>query len=330
MRPFEDRLEEWITDTEFLTDNDIATLTRTFFHSILKTESTRQSYFKAIKRFFAHALTPEQTTLHHIDTDVVQNHIDSIGAKRPVRAEKDTHLSARALSLAALRRYFGYLKRKGELTENPADDASLTFPRHSTGKTRALEPHQVMAILNAIETDTPQGRRDAALIAFLAFTACRVGGALNLTHNGLAEDGSLSFFEKGARQHTMPMPPDLPRYLNPYLGDLIYPEPHEPVFRTFDTGTRRFTAEQLPYIEAYMIVRRRAKAAGIKGDVHPHCFRATAITEMLDAGMPLHHVKTYANHKRLDTTLLYDRKARVKPEHTEMLSRIYAHAKPKK
>lgn len=329
MRPFEERLEDWITDTTFLTDN-VASLTRTFFHSILKTDATRQAYFKAIKRFFAHALTPKMETLRHIDTDAVQNHIDSIGGKRPARAERDTHISARALSLAALRRYFGYLKRKGALTDNPAEDASLTFPKDTHGKTAALEPHQVTAILDAIETDTPQGRRDAALIAFLAFTACRIGAALNLTFKGLSEPGILSFYEKGARQHTMPMPPDLPRYLHPYLADLLYPEPHEPVFRTYDTGKRRFTAEQLPYHEAYLIIRHRAKAAGIKEDVHPHCFRATAITEMLEAGMALHDVRTYANHKRLDTTLLYYRKDRVKPEHTETLSRIYANAKPKK
>lgn len=330
MRAFEDRLDDWIADSKFIADNDLDRLTRTFFNSILKTDSTRQAYFKAIKRFFAHALTPEMTALHHIDTDVVQNHIDAIGRPRPTRAERDTHLSTRALSLAALRRYFGYLKRKGRMPDNPAEDASLTFPVDTAGKTAALEPHQVMAILNGIETNTPQGRRDAALIAFLAFTACRIGGALNLTHKGIGKDGVIGFYEKGTRKQTMPMPPDLPRYLAPYLADILYPEPHEPVFRVYDTTRKRFTAEQLPYLEAYMIVRHRAKAAGIPGDVHPHCLRATAITEMLDAGMALHDVKTYANHKRLDTTLLYHRKARVKPEHTQALSRIYANAKPKK
>lgn len=324
VRPFEDRLEEWITDTGFLKDNDLQRTTRTFFFSILRTDTTRLAYFKAIKRFFAQALTPEIATPKNMGTDTIQNHIDTIGGSRPKNPDDDTHLSTRALALSALRSYFGYLQRRGVVDENPAADASLVFPAVVEGSTPALKPKEVMRILSSIETGTPQGRRDRALIAFLAFTACRIGAALKMTHSAIREDGTLLLNEKGARQHRMPIPPNLTPYLDAYLADIIHPEPHDSLFRRYDSSKRRFTADPLPYLEAYLIVRHRAAAAGITQPVHPHCFRATAITQLLEAGLPLHAVKAYANHKRLDTTLLYNRNPDVKQSDVEAMARIFA------
>lgn len=329
VRPFEDRLEEWITDTGFLKDNDLQRTTRTFFFSILRTDTTRLAYFKAIKRFFAQALTPETATPKDIDTGTIQDHIDTIGGDRPKNPARDSHLSTRALALSALRSYFGYLHRRRLIDENPAAEASLVFPAVVEGSTPALKPKEVMRILSSIETGTPQGRRDRALIAFLAFTACRIGAALKMTHSAIREDGTLLLNEKGARQHPMPIPPNLPAYLDAYLADIIHPEPHEPLFRRYDSSKRRFTADGLPYLEAYLIVRHRAAAAGIDRKVHPHCFRATAITQLIKAGLPLHAVKAYANHKRLDTTLLYNREPDVTQSDVEAMARIFTLAKHK-
>lgn len=323
-RPFADRLEEWLDDTPFITANHLRRPTYTFFTSKLKTEQTRLAYFKALKRFFAEALTPELDTTAAITTDIIQNHIDLIAAKRPKQAHKDPYLATRARALSALRAYFRYLKTKGVINENPATDASLVFPSGEKGSTKALEPHEVVAVINGIDASTPEGRRDRALIAFLAFTLCRISAALNLTHKHLQPDGSVRLYEKGSRALELTIPPNLPAYLDPYLADIIHPEPSEPVFRTYDKARRRFTNQPLPYLQAYLIVRHHVSAAGITRRITPHSFRATGITELLEAGLPLETVSQWANHKRLDTTLRYDRKSRVKPSHMQTIAQIYS------
>jgi integrase len=55
------------------------------------------------------------------------------------------------------------------------------------------------------------------------------------------------------------------------------------------------------------MIRRRAKAAGIKAPIGCHTFRATGITAYLENGGTLEHAQAMAAHESPRTTKLYDR-----------------------
>ena len=57
-----------------------------------------------------------------------------------------------------------------------------------------------------------------------------------------------------------------------------------------------------------MCIRDRAKAAGIRGKINCHTFRATGITEYLRKGGRLETAQLIANHESARTTGLYDRR----------------------
>lgn len=59
---------------------------------------------------------------------------------------------------------------------------------------------------------------------------------------------------------------------------------------------------------AYRMIRRRAKAAGIKTRIGNHTLRATGITTYLRNDGRLEHAQTMANHFSPRTTKLYDRR----------------------
>jgi integrase len=61
--------------------------------------------------------------------------------------------------------------------------------------------------------------------------------------------------------------------------------------------------------DAYRMIQRRAKAAGIKTRIGNHTFRATGITAYLKNNGLLEHAQTLANHASTRTTKLYDRRA---------------------
>ncbi len=63
----------------------------------------------------------------------------------------------------------------------------------------------------------------------------------------------------------------------------------------------------LPQSNAYEMVGRRARAAGIETKVGNHTFRATCITAYLKNGGTLERAATMANHSSIRTTQLYDR-----------------------
>jgi integrase len=58
---------------------------------------------------------------------------------------------------------------------------------------------------------------------------------------------------------------------------------------------------------AWCMIRRRAKAAGIAAEIGCHTFRATGITAYLANGGALEHAREMAAHERPRTTKLYDR-----------------------
>ena len=73
-------------------------------------------------------------------------------------------------------------------------------------------------------------------------------------------------------------------------------------------GTGLLTATPLPQANAYAMVQRRARAAGLATRIGNHTFRATGITAYLKNGGTLEKAATMANHASARTTQLYDRR----------------------
>jgi integrase len=68
------------------------------------------------------------------------------------------------------------------------------------------------------------------------------------------------------------------------------------------------TERPMTQSDAYRMILRRAKAAGILTKIGNHSFRATGITEYLRNGGKLEIAQQMANHESARTTGLYDRR----------------------
>ena len=69
----------------------------------------------------------------------------------------------------------------------------------------------------------------------------------------------------------------------------------------------------------YML-RQLGQRAGVVG-VHPHRFRRTIATDLLNRGMPIEQVKEFLGHEKLDTTMIY---CAVRAESVKASHRKYA------
>ncbi len=65
----------------------------------------------------------------------------------------------------------------------------------------------------------------------------------------------------------------------------------------------------LPQANAYAMVQRRARQAGIATRISNHTFRATGITAYLKNDGKLEHARQMAAHASARTTQLYDRRS---------------------
>ncbi|MGC1861334.1 MAG: tyrosine-type recombinase/integrase, partial [Methylocystis sp.] len=109
---------------------------------------------------------------------------------------------------------------------------------------------------------------------------------------------------------TMPCHHNLEAYLHEYIdGAGLATEPKTLLFQTYSRATGQLTGNPLPQANAYAMIQRRAKSAGITTRVGNHTFCATGVTAYLKNGGTLERAAQMANHASTRTTQLYDRRA---------------------
>src|SRR5262249_21966453 len=80
-----------------------------------------------------------------------------------------------------------------------------------------------------------------------------------------------------------------------------------PLFRTAVRRTKKLTKNPMTPKDAWGMVRRRARDAGLETRIGCHTFRATGITNYLENGGSPEHRQQIAAHRAAKTTKRYGR-----------------------
>lgn len=270
-----------------------------FFTATIRNENTRLAYARAVGQFFAWC---QEYGLALVDIEPIH-----------VAAYIERHSGAPPTvkqHLAAVRMLFDWLVTGQVLAMNPA--ASVRGPKHvvKRGKTPVLDAEQARHLLDSIDTAKLSGLRDRALIAVMVYSFARVSAAVGLKVEDYFQDGKRWWFrfrEKGGKQHQVPAHHSAEAYLDAYLfAARIGEEKKTPLFQSVNRDGL-LTGRQMSRNDAFRMVKRRAKAAGIPDTTCNHTFRATGITAYLDNGGTIENAQAIAAHESPRTTKLYDR-----------------------
>jgi len=144
----------------------------------------------------------------------------------------------------------------------------------------------------------------------MIYTFARIGAVLGMNVGDYYTQGRRGYIrldEKGGKKLDSPCVSELEMYLDEYIaGWGIAADAGGPLWRT--TGRRTGKVHRLQQHEAFRMIRRRAKAAGIETSIGNHRMRATGITAYLKAEGTLEHAQQMAHHSSPRTTKLYDRR----------------------
>ena len=139
-----------------------------------------------------------------------------------------------------------------------------------------------------------------------------ITAALTMKVEDLVPKGAgwqLRLHEKGGKHHVMPCHHALAEALRAYIDAAGIAEDRKGwLFRTargHKADTLSDRAMNQP--DAWCMISRRARAAGIAAEIRCHTFRATGITAYLANGGALEHAQEMAAHESPRTTKLYDR-----------------------
>ncbi len=210
-----------------------------------------------------------------------------------------------ARKLSVLRTFGEFLRREGELEDNPV----LLVQRPRLGATLpvALPPEDVRNIVEAPGSD-PRERRDRALLEILYGGGLRVSECVGLDVDHLRwERGRLMVrvvSGKGGKDRVVPVGRSAARALRAYLAvrDQLR-RPRSPVHALFlGDGGARMGARS-----ARNLVYRRCEETGARARVGPHGLRHSFATHLLQSGCDIRTIQSMLGHASLSTTQRYTR-----------------------
>ena len=288
----------------FAPDQDAARRFLEFFTANIRNPNTRRAYARAAKEFASWCELQRLHELRDIEPMHVAAYVEGLQRRLAAPSVK--------LHLAGIRMLFDWLVVGHVLAVNPA--SPVRGPKHKVkkGKTPVLTAEEARTLLDSIDPSSHIGLRDRALIARMVYTFARVGAALKMRVEDIYVQGRRTWVrlhEKGGKRHEMPCHHNLDAYLHAYLeGAGLSGDDKGYLFRTSRGRTRRLSAEPMSQPDAYRMIMRRARAAGIWTKIGNHSFRATGITEYLKNGGKLEIAQQMAAHESARTTGLYDRR----------------------
>ena len=275
-----------------------------FFAARVRNRHTKAAYLRAVRRFLDW-LTPQHIPLVRVTAGMVGAYLDSLPLSAP----------SRKVELAALRGWFDVLTLRHVVVLNPTHAVKGDRLQVVEGATPAISLPEARRLLDAIDRSTLVGKRDAAVIACLAFTAARAGAVAGLTRGSLQPEGThfrLRFIEKNAKRRDIPVSSQFEGYLLDYLhaAGLADAPAGSPLFRTTGGKSGRLTDQPLSGGDIGRLVKRRLEAAGLPTHLSPHSFRVAVATSLLEQAIPLEDVQFLLGHSDPRTTRLYDRRQR--------------------
>jgi integrase/recombinase XerD len=225
-----------------------------------------------------------------------------------IRGLKDAELSPRSIArnISAVKGLHRFLISERLTTDDPTQNIEL--PKKGKHLPDVLSFQEIERILNAAdpaaEAAGPLVWRDRAILETLYATGMRVSELTGLTLSSILEDQQLvRVFGKGSKERLVPIGASALRWINEYKQRLRpqllrQKRSHDAVFLNFRGGP-------LSRVSVWQIVSDYTHRSGIKKEIHPHTFRHSFATHLLEGGADLRSVQEMLGHADIATTQIY-------------------------
>ena len=274
-----------------------------FFTVNIRNKNTRAAYGQAAGAFLRLCEGRRITRIEDVQPVHVAAYIEELGKLRSAPTVKQ--------HLACIRMLFDWLVTGQVMASNPAH--AVRGPRHSVikGATTVMSSQEATEFLKSIDVSHVVGLRDRALIGVMVYAFARVSAVVGLKVEDYfpLKKRCWRLHEKGGKVNEMGCHHKLEEYLDAYIAAAaITNDKKDPLFRSAIGRTRKLSDRPMSRVDAWYMVRRRAKDAGMETAIGNHSFRAIGITDYLERGGDINIAKRTAGHSNVKTTELYDRR----------------------
>lgn len=203
---------------------------------------------------------------------------------------------------SSIKGFFYYLFVNRYIEINPVEKVSP--PKLSKTLPSVLTFEEIDKILSIPDANNKLGLRDKSILEMLYACGLRVSELTGLKISNLFFDEEIiRVFGKGSKERLVPVGSSAISWTREYLIKsrplLEKKSKSEGIVYLNNRGTK------LSRMGVWKIVDRYTKEAGIERDVHPHTFRHSFATHLLEGGADLRAVQEMLGHADISTTQIY-------------------------
>ena len=219
--------------------------------------------------------------------------------------ERSYASSTLARKVAAIKSFYSHQISRGLIDIDPTD--GLNRPLVQKSPPKALSKNDVDALLNQVSlTNTPESKRDGAMLGLLCATGLRVTELVSLNVGDVnLEVARLRCVGKGKKQRYIDFSADVADVIEDYIENArtsLLKRPKDPALFLNRRG-ERLTRQGL-----WLILKEYVKKAHLSAEITPHTLRHSLAMHTLSSGkMNLKELQEFLGHANLSTTQVYEK-----------------------
>ncbi len=256
-------------------------------------EKTRKAYLYDLERFQEYLihLTGRMPSIASINADQIREYLNYLQVDRGYKS------ATLGRTIASIRIFFEFCVMREQLTVSPA--AHIHNPKQPKKLPIYLVHEELVRLLRSPDRETPQGKRDAAILTTLAFTGCRLSEIVGLDVDDLSlTQQSIRVMGKGRKERIIPLNSLVLAELNEYLDVRGISEDNALFLNRFGRRLSGRSVENL--------VRKYVLQAGIfKNKISPHKLRHTFATLLHSRDVDILEIQALLGHASVTSTQIY-------------------------
>lgn len=248
-------------------------------------KKTLEAYKKDLQQFFDYFSSKNKKEITLEDFSEYLIYLNDKKYKRTSMIRKST----------AIKSFLKFLKNENKTSIVISE---IKIPKKERKLPDILTISEVSLLFSAPDIKTYKGLLDLVMIEMCYYCGLRVSELCNLKIEDINFTAlHLKVLGKGSKERIVPFSEELASYLTLYL------QQREKIVNPFvfvhQNGKR--VSRQYLFLE----IKKYALEKGIKKNIHPHLFRHTFATNLLENGANLRQVQALLGHKNIETTEIY-------------------------
>lgn len=258
-------------------------------------EQSVASYYSDLKKFLIFIEEEKHSDLNTITSKIISKYFE-------IMRDLGLSSSTSARYLSSVKGFFKYLNSQDYIEKDPAEILSARITERKLPT--VLSFAEIDKLLQTPNVEEKLGLRDKAILELFYSCGLRVSELINLKISDLYfNDEVIRVLGKGSKQRIVPIGSSAVYWVTEYMQKVRFSL--EKKMKSENIIFLNVRGTKLSRMGIWKIVNKYAQEAEVSHEFHPHTFRHSFATHLLEGGADLRAVQEMLGHADISTTQIY-------------------------